>query len=387
MNDAVKTKAQLINELTHLRQRVADLEAADVECKQLHSEMTAINTNTVATGQSLELDHIVNTALDKVLELTGAAAGRVQLYSNGNGQNDRVTELFAERGFDGNQTKEETNWARIDIPITAQGRVLGEIAIFNRPSHPWIDQDVHLLTRIEYELGTDIANTHLFDAFEEQKQQYRPLGMRLVEAEEAERRRLARMLHDQVGQSLTAMGINVDIIQTLLPEDISEEIISRLDDMRGLVTRTTKRVRQVMVDLRPEMLDDYGILAALHWSAEQFTRRTGISVNVEGEEAAGRLPAQVENVLYRVAQEALTNVVKHAQATQVRVCFKVDSEMVTLVVSDNGIGFSPERRFSRDQGHHWGLDLMAERIEGVNGRFQIESTPGQGTRIIVEVLR
>ena len=95
MNDMRKTKAQLINELTHLRQRVADLEAADAECKQLHSEMTAINTISVATGQSLELDHIVNTALDKVLELTGAAAGRVQLYSNGNGQSDRkVMKLF-----------------------------------------------------------------------------------------------------------------------------------------------------------------------------------------------------------------------------------------------------------------------------------------------------
>jgi signal transduction histidine kinase len=211
--------------------------------------------------------------------------------------------------------------------------------------------------------------------------------MRLVEAEEAERRRLARELHDQVGQSLTAMGINLDIIHTLLPADIPEELMARLDDMRQLVTRTTKRVRQVMVDLRPEMLDDYGILAALHWSAERFTQRTGTLVKVEGNEAADRLPAEVENVLYRVVQEALTNVAKHSRASWVTVNLQIKSDLVTLVVSDDGIGFTPGRQTDLDQEQHWGLELMAERVEGVSGRFRLKSVPGQGTSIIVEVPR
>jgi signal transduction histidine kinase len=236
-------------------------------------------------------------------------------------------------------------------------------------------------------MGMGIANARLFEALEQQSRQLRSLGMRLVEAEEAERRRLARDLHDQVGQSLTAMGINLDIIRTLLPADISEEFVSRLDDMRGLVTRTTKRVRQVMVDLRPEMLDDYGILAALHWSAERFSQRTGIAVQVEGEEAASRLPLQIENVLYRVAQEALTNVAKHAQATLVTVKLKVDSEMVCLVVADDGVGFTPGQLSGPDEGQHWGLELMAERVEGLSGRFCLASAPGQGTQIKVEVPR
>jgi signal transduction histidine kinase len=263
-------------------------------------------------------DHIANAVLDKVLEVTGAVVGRIQLYKNGNGH---------------------------------------------------------------------VANTRLFATLEQQSSQLRELGMRLVEAEEAERRRLARELHDQVGQSLTAMGINLDIIRTLLPSDTPEEIMVRLDDTRALVTRTTKRVRQVMVDLRPEMLDDYGILAALRWSAEQFTRRTSIAVAVEGEEASHRLPLQVENVLYRVTQEALTNVAKHAQATQVTVSLKMDSQIVCLVVADNGVGFTPGVRITRDQGQQWGLALMAERVEGVGGRFHLESCPGHGVRVIVEVPR
>jgi PAS domain S-box-containing protein len=357
------------------------------EFKQLNTELTAIHAIAVILGQSLELDQIVKAALGKVLELTGAVGGRIELYDNGNGRNDPMSRLIVERGIDREEAAEKRDWVMLDIPIKAQDELLGELALFNRSSYRWQTQEVHLLTTIGYEMGMGIANARLFEAIEQQSQQLRSLGMRLVEAEEAERRRLARELHDQVGQSLTAMGINLDIMRTLLPTDIPEEFIARLDDMRRLVTRTTKRVRQVMVDLRPEMLDDYGILAALHWSAERFSQRTGISVKVEGEEAASRLPPQIENVLYRVAQEALTNVAKHAQATRVTMNLRVDSEMVYLVVTDDGVGFTPGRRTSLDQGQHWGVELMAERVEGVNGCFRLESAPGQGTRIKVEVPR
>jgi signal transduction histidine kinase len=387
MKDEIKTKAQLINELNQLRQRVVDLEAVEAEFKQLNTKLMAIHAIAVTVGQSLELDHVVNAALDKVLELTGAVAGRIELYDNGRVQNDQTTGLVVGRGIGPTEAVEKRDWVRLDIPIKAQGRVLGELALFNQSPYQWQAQEVHLLTTIGYEMGMGIANARLFDTLEQQSHQLRSLGMRLVDAEEAERRRLARALHDQVGQRLTAMGINLDIIRSLLPEDIPEELISRLDDMRGLVTRTTKRVRQVMVDLRPEMLDDYGILAALRWLAEQFTQRTGIAITVEGEEAATRLPMQIENVLYRVAQEALTNVTKHAQASRVAINMKVDSKMVYLVVTDDGVGFTPGYLPGPDEGQHWGLDLMAERVEGVNGCFRLESAPGQGTRIIVEVPR
>jgi signal transduction histidine kinase len=398
MNNAIKTQEQVMSELTRLRQRVAELEAAEVEykratqalreseekLKQRNVELTALNTIVVTVGQSLELDCMVKAALDKVLEVTGAVAGRIYLY-NGHGQADGA--LIAERGYDTIETAKKAEWIKLEIPIKAQDNTWGLLELFNQASPQWVNKHEHLLTTIGYELGVGIANARLFATLEQQSSQLRALGMRLVEAEETERRRLARELHDQVGQSLTAMGINLDIIRTLLPADTSGEIISRLDDMRMLVTRTTKRVRQVMVDLRPEALDDYGILAALHWSAERFAKRTGIAVAVEGEEADSRLPLQVENVLYRVAQEALTNIAKHAQATQVTVSLKMDSQTVRLVVADNGIGFTPKARIMPDQGQRWGLALMAERIEGVGGRFRLEASPGQGARIIVEVPR
>lgn len=223
-------------------------------------------------------------------------------------------------------------------------------------------------------------------AIAQQSNQLRSLSTRLVEAEEIERQRLARELHDQVGQSLTAMGINLDIIRTLLPVETTPDIISHLEDTRALVTRTTKRVRQVMIDLRPETLDDYGLLAALHWSAERFSKRTGIAVNVEGEEATSRLPAPIENVLYRVTQEALTNVAKHAQATQVKVSLNLNSRTVYLVIADNGVGFDLNAPKEPDKVQ-WGLTIMVERVEGINGHFRLDTKPGQGTKIIVEVPR
>jgi signal transduction histidine kinase len=131
------------------------------------------------------------------------------------------------------------------------------------------------------------------------------------------------------------------------------------------------------------VLDDYGLVAALRWYAEQFARRTGIGVVVEGEEPVPRLATRVEGALFRIAQEALTNVAKHAQATHVLVSVHVQGEILRLVVADDGIGFDP----GLSAGHGWGLLTMTERAEGVGGRCRIESVPGQGTRVSVEVAR
>ncbi|HMR68146.1 MAG TPA: sensor histidine kinase [Anaerolineae bacterium] len=221
---------------------------------------------------------------------------------------------------------------------------------------------------------------------EQQQSEHRVrLTRQLAEAEEAERRRLARRLHDQVGQSLTAIGINLDILRALLPETVSAEVRSRLDEAHQLVQQTTHRVRQVMFDLRPELLDDYGLLPALRWSAARFARRLGIEIVVEGQAAEPRLPWPVENVLYRVAQEALTNTAKYAQASRVTLVLEVEPQLVRLTIVDNGVGFVPTTRVIASEAAGWGLRLMTEQIESLKGRFKIESWPGKGTKIVVEV--
>jgi PAS domain S-box-containing protein len=224
---------------------------------------------------------------------------------------------------------------------------------------------------------------------EEALQQYtvrlRALGTQLAEVAEAERQRLARELHDQVGQRLTALGINLNIIRTQMPEETEEAIRSRLDDSLSLVEQTAERIRDVMVNLRPPVLDDYGLVAALHWYAEQFAGRTGIAVIVEGNEPVLRLAMSVESALFCIAQEALTNVAKHAQATKVTITVQVQGEVLRLVIADDGIGFNPETMTKSGGGHGWGLLTMTERAEAAGGRCRIESVPGQGAQVIVEV--
>jgi signal transduction histidine kinase len=223
------------------------------------------------------------------------------------------------------------------------------------------------------------------EVLQQYAERLRALSARLAEVAEAERQRLARELHDQVGQNLTALGINLNIIRTQLPEEIAGTVRSRLDDSLSLVEQTTERIRDVMADLRPPVLDDYGLVAALQWYGEQFTGRTGIAVAVEGEEPAPRLAARVENALFRIAQEALTNVAKHAQATEVGVTMEMEGRTLCLVVADDGIGFDPAHLTESNGSQGWGLLTMTERAEAVGGNCCIESAPGQGARVIVEV--
>ena len=215
----------------------------------------------------------------------------------------------------------------------------------------------------------------------------RALAAQLAEVEDKERQRLARELHDQVGQYLTALGINLNIIQMQMPQDIPETISFHLEDSLLLVEQTAERIRDVMADLRPPVLDDYGLVAALRWYAEKISRRIDIPIIVQGEEPDPRLDARLENALFRIAQEALTNVAKHAQATQVVITVELDSDTLRLKVSDDGIGFDPHHLSESDEGQGWGLISITERADAVGAEFRIETAPEQGTKILVEVPR
>ena len=209
---------------------------------------------------------------------------------------------------------------------------------------------------------------------------------RLAEAEEAERRAVVRALHDRVGQNLTALDLNLSTVRSQLAEHGLDDLSSRLGHALSLVEQTNARIRRLMVDLRPPVLDDYGVLAALHWYADQFSTQTGIPVSVRGDEKAGiDLPAHVQNALFRIAQEALNNVAKHARATEVSVALVKNMGAVRLVVTDNGVGL--ERADSMPKKSSWGLLTMRERAESVGAQFSIESGPEEGTRVVVEVSR
>jgi len=219
------------------------------------------------------------------------------------------------------------------------------------------------------------------------QKQLRALAAQLAEAEEKERHILARELHDEVGQGLTALGLNLTLLTTQMPKNAAEPLLMRLADAVTLVEKIGETIRNVMAELRPPVLDDYGLLSALRWYGGEFARRTGINVEVLGEEAAPRLTRWVELALFRIAQEALTNVAKHARASRVELTEEVINGTIRLIIADNGVGFDQSQVGQPEGPCRWGLMNMSERAAAAGGSCNIESQPDHGTRVIVEVTR
>jgi len=217
--------------------------------------------------------------------------------------------------------------------------------------------------------------------------QLRELGARLAEATEAERRRLARELHDRVGQGLTALGINLNFVKNKLPPDPPDNVAERLDAALQLAEETGESIRNVMTDLRPPVLDDYGLAAALRWYAGQLSRRVDVAVVVQAEDLNPRLPQEAETALFRVAQEACNNALKHACAKTVTFTLSQEEDTVRLIVADNGKGFDVAATRRPDAPPRWGLLTMRERARAVGGRARVGSAKGKGTRVTIEVPR
>jgi two-component system sensor histidine kinase UhpB len=174
-------------------------------------------------------------------------------------------------------------------------------------------------------------------------------------------------------------------MQLANPEPKLKLLQERLNDSLSLVEQTADRIRDVMSELRPPMLDDYGLVDALEWYGQRFGQRMQLEVTVQGYPFLSRLDPGTENTLFRITQEALNNVAKHAQATEVTISVFEDNHKIRLVILDNGIGFDPARRSEGSRQFTLGLLTMVERAEAVGGVCQIETQPGRGTRVLVEV--
>jgi len=228
---------------------------------------------------------------------------------------------------------------------------------------------------------------HAGDALRRSAAEHQALSRRLVELQESERRQLSRELHDRVGQNLTALRINLDILQTALASSGSGEVRARVDDSAALLESTMDTIENVMSELRPPMLDDHGLAAALDWHASKFSERTGIAVAVTGSEPAVRPAPQVEIALYRIAQEALNNVAKHARARHVEIALDHANGVCVMSVQDDGIGFDRVEATSDKPKPGLGMVTMRERAQAVGGRFEVQALPGRGTRLTVRVPR
>lgn len=213
--------------------------------------------------------------------------------------------------------------------------------------------------------------------------QQREFIQRLVRLREEERRRLAGDLHDLIGPSLTILGINLNLVLQSLPQGANAAAGDRLNDSLGILGQVTRQMREIMTELRPPMLDDYGLVATLRWYVEQFSRTTGFPVLVTVEGHPARLPIAVETVLFRIAQEALTNALKHAGAASIKVRLVFSATTALLAIEDDGRGFELYGAPDEKAPPHWGLIQMRESAEAIGGRLTVAAAPGKGARIEV----
>ena len=355
-----------------------------------------------ALSGEIELPRVLQLVTDKVRELIGARAVFIALPSSGRlliqaasgekaesfvgaelpssaksvrvlerRRSERVDSLIDDPEVDQEFTRRLGARTGLFVPLIVRGQPIGIVMAHDREgSDPrFTDQDLRLAetfaerAAVAADLSTRVARDAL---------------ARVVDAQELERKRLARELHDETGQSLTSMLLALRAIEEAKTSDEAQEATDRL---REQIVETLHDVRRLAVELRPKALDDFGLVPALERLTTTFSEQTAIPVEFEAMLGDTRLAPAVETALYRIVQEALTNVIKHSRAARVSVLLRRKPDSVAAVIEDDGQGFDVDE--TRDGG--LGLVGMRERIELIDGRLAVESSSSGGTSVVAEV--
>lgn len=238
----------------------------------------------------------------------------------------------------------------------------------------------------QLETSSRIERDRLFEAIAQQREQLRVLNRKLTEVQEAERKELARELHDEMGQALTAININLVAIKSALPDSCYRLIEPHLSEASLLTEQTLKQVREMSLNLRPAMLDDLGLVPTLRWYIKQFSQRVGIEAELQVLNLDKRLQPDVETALFRVAQEALTNVTRHARASAVRLLLEQTEDTIYAEIKDNGRGFNVAAVMNHQTAAQGaGLFGIRERVALLGGELHIFSEADQGTRLTIDI--
>jgi signal transduction histidine kinase len=324
-----------------------------------------------APGGDLRIEAAVGALAEglagKSLAQAGSKSGRVLERR----RSERVDSTLDDIEVDQEVARRIAMRSGLFVPMIVGNRAIGVIAAHNKrgPDPRFTDEDLRIAETFAARaaVAVDLADRVARDALR-----------RVVEGQELERRRLARELHDETGQALTSILLGLKRVEDAKTR---EDARAAAAELREEIVKTLQSVRRLAVELRPKALDDFGLVPALERLADAFGGESGIAIDVEANLDETRLPPEVETALYRIAQEALTNVAKHADAEHVSLIVTRRDGSVTVVVEDDGRGFGAVG------GESGGLGLvgMKERVGLLGGRLAIESTEGSGTTIVAEV--
>lgn len=273
----------------------------------------------------------------------------------------------------------------IIVSLKVGDHIIGAIYFGNYALDSFKDENFEVAKELADSLAIAIHNAQLMASEESHRRRLQALAGRLIDTEERMRKEVAQELHDRVGQHLTALNINLKNLERMHPPGIGDEAKRRLADSLDLVEETMARIRDLMTELRPPVLDDYGLAAALRWHGEKFSERTGVRFDLQTGQQELRLQPALEVAMFRIFQEALTNVAKHAKARQVVAVLRAQAGKAFFRIRDDGQGFSASTLGPPGDLGGWGLMTMRERISAFGGKLSIESIPGEGTTIEIIV--
>ena len=417
MDDEIGELASAFNTMTD------DLTRSRAELLHRLRELGTLNATAAAVSGGLSLTAMLQAALDKVLDVMSLRAGWIFLAGDEAepplrlAVNAGLSAAFAAEGSERElgrcicaQVLDEGRprivhdirrecprlsaevitaeglACHASVPLIARERVVGVLNVASAWAREFTTEEIALLDSVGRQIGVAVENARLWEEVKRKEMLRGQLLSQVITAQEAERKRIARELHDDAGQLLTTLLVGLRTLeQTAALPDAAQH---RLTDLKQLAKHIFDEIHRLAVELRPNALDQLGLVKAVESCLCDFGQRVGVKTDFEVSGLDGlRLPGEVEIAIYRVTQEALSNVAKHAAASHVAVLLEKRNGSVVVVIEDDGQGFDAEAVF-RSNGSarpHLGLFGMQERAELLGGRLTIESERGKGTTVFVEI--
>jgi len=408
-------------QIVELVQNVTKDKEQEKKILETNQALRALNTIAIMVSESLSLDYILNTALDRIMELTHAEIGGILLLD----EKTRTLSYKASRGLTPQFVKgtagmvigegvaglvaQEGTTILVDdaqrdprisrrpivvqeglrgflgVPLKSKENMVGVLTIGSREPRLFTPQEVQFLTALGHQLGLAIENAQLYQELQLREQARADLLRQVIRVQEDERRRVARELHDVTSQALATLAVRVETLGSLSKTETKESTVL-IEEIRHLLTATSKEVHSLIYALRPSLLDDLGLPAAIRSCAHSALESAGSEVHIEVSGLERRLPPEVEIAIFRMTQEAITNIASHSRAESAYISLEFKDKSISVQVEDDGIGFNLlEVLSSAHEKESMGLLGMKERAELLGGNINIDTQPGQGTRLHIEI--
>jgi len=409
--------------MVELRRDVTTERELETQVLRRQHELLALSRVSAALSGLWDLDAILRVALDNMLDIMNGTIGGILLldeqtqmlsYRVHRGFSDRYVEemrMGLGEGIAGRVAQSgksilledipadphvahpdlvsaEGLKAFISVPLRAKDKTLGVINIASRIPRSFTANDMHLLHSIGDQLGVAIEEAKLHEGLRKGREMYRQLARQVLVAEEEERRRIARELHDETSQTLTGLALNLQVLIEMAETAgiQNPEFKARLEKTQSLAVQINTEVGRLIADLRPSALDTLGLIPAIRQYAETTLTSLGINVSFEFEEIKRALPPEVELGLFRWAQGAIGNIMQHSQARNATISLKREDDALVLGISDDGRGFDASQITGIEQsGRGAGLLSMEERVKLLGGDCSVQSQPGRGTTATARV--